>query len=48
MEAGWQAERAPRSAVLPGLGALKTQDMVIPNLKLKLMGQIREVSRVKQ
>ena len=43
MEHGWQAKR-----VVPhGPGAPKTQDLVIPNPKLKLMDQVREVLRVK-
>jgi hypothetical protein len=43
MEHGWQAKKV----VLPGPGAPKTQDLVIPNPKLKLMDQVREVLRVK-
>jgi hypothetical protein len=42
MEHGWQAKKV----VLPGLGP-KTQDLVIPNPKLRLMDQVREVLRVK-
>jgi len=43
MEHGWQAKRVG----LHGPGAPKTQDLVIPNPKLKLMDQVREVLRVK-
>jgi hypothetical protein len=43
MEHGWPA----KMVVLPGPGAPKTQDLVIPNPKLKLMDQVREVLRVK-
>jgi hypothetical protein len=41
---GWQVKKV----VPPEPGALKTQDLVIPNPKLKLMDQVREVLRVKR
>ena len=43
MENSWQA----KTVALPGPRAAKTQDLVIPNPKLKLMDQVREVLRVK-
>jgi integrase len=43
MENSWQAKKV----ALPRPGSPKTHDLVIPNPKLKLMDQVREVLRVK-
>ena len=43
MENSWQAKKV----MLPGPGSPKTRDLVLPNPKLKLMDQVREVLRVK-
>jgi integrase len=43
MENSWQA----KMVALPRPGAPRTQDLVIPNPKLKLMDQVREVLRLK-
>lgn len=43
MERGWQGRRP----VAPGPGAATGSDLVIPNPKLKLLDQVREVLRIK-
>jgi hypothetical protein len=47
MEHGWQAKKTAKKTVTPGSGTSKVWELVIPNPKLKLMDQVREVLRVK-
>src|SRR5664279_520714 len=43
MGQGWQGRRA----IVPGAGPARGWELVIPNPKLKLMDQVREVLRIK-